>query len=85
MRTRQLSLSLDGEDDDVPVVYLACRLTNIGIEQRKLLDSWCTHVEQAITDASLHAEPPWAVAVHTPLAWSASMSASLVRLCEVLG
>jgi len=61
------------------------RLTNIGIEQRKLLDSWCTHVEQAITDASLHAEPPWAVAVHTPLAWSASMSASLVRLCEVLG
>jgi hypothetical protein len=71
MRTRQLSLALDGAADEIPVVYLACRLTNIGVEQRKQLDSWCTHIEQAVTDGATQSDQPWVVAVHSPFMWSA--------------
>lgn len=42
MRPRQMALALDGDgsDEPVPLVYLACRLTSITPDQRKLLDSW---------------------------------------------
>jgi hypothetical protein len=65
-------LPLDGEDDGpIPLVYLACRLTNISSDLRKLLDSWCTHVQEAITEAADESAKRWEVAVHAPIAWSA--------------
>jgi hypothetical protein len=73
MRSRQLAFSLDGEENGgpIPLVYLACRLTNLTAEQRQLLDSWCTHIEQAVTDAATDSDKPWNVSVHAPFAWSA--------------
>ena len=72
MRPRQMALALDGDDQrPIPLVYLACRLTNLSDDQRKLLDSWCTHVEQAVTDATGDSDKQWNVAVHIPFAWSA--------------
>lgn len=73
MRPRQMVLALDGDDQGpIPLVYLACRLTNLSDDQRKLLDSWCTHVEQAVTDATGDSDKQWDVAVHIPFAWSAT-------------
>jgi hypothetical protein len=72
MRPRQMALAFDGDDQrPIPLVYLACRLTNLSDDQRKLLDSWCTNVEQAVTDATRNSDTPWNVAVHVPCAWSA--------------
>lgn len=73
MRTRQLSLDLDGDGGDgpVPIVYLACRLTGLNNDQRKLLDSWCTHIEQVVTETAAESENKWDVAVHIPFTWSA--------------
>jgi hypothetical protein len=72
MRTRQLSLDLnDSDDGPVPIVYLACRLTGLNGDQRKLLDSWCTHVEQVVTETAAESENKWEVAVHVPFNWSA--------------
>ncbi|MGH9157989.1 MAG: hypothetical protein ACRD1K_19620 [Acidimicrobiales bacterium] len=33
--------------------------------------SWCTHVEQAVTEAAGESAKKWDVAVHVPFAWSA--------------
>lgn len=71
MRPRQMALALNGSEDPAPVVYLACRLTNLTDDQRKLLDSWCTHVEQAVTEAAGGSAKRWDVAIHAPFAWSA--------------
>lgn len=63
-----------GDDDDgqpIPLVYLACRLTGITEIQRKLLDGWCTIIEQAVTESTNESATSWNVAVHTPLSWSA--------------
>jgi hypothetical protein len=38
--------------------------------QRKLLDSWCTLIEQAVTDVAAGSANRWVVAVHIPFAWS---------------
>lgn len=52
MRSRQLALDLDDDSNEgpVPVVYLACRLTGLTADQRKLLDSRCAHIEQVVTE-----------------------------------
>lgn len=73
MRTRQLSLDLNGDGGEgrVPIVYLACRLTGLTTDQRKLLDSWCTHIEQVVTETAAESENKWDVAVHIPFTWSA--------------
>lgn len=72
MRPRQLTLDLgDNADRPGPRIYLACRLTNISAEQRELLDSWCTHIEQAIAESTQGSAEPWGVAVYTPFTWSA--------------
>lgn len=78
MRPRQMALALDGDgsDEPVPLVYLACRLTSITGEQRKLLDSWCTLIEQAVTDAAAGSANKWDIAIHIPFAWSAPWSDS---------
>lgn len=52
-------------------MYLACRLTNLTHDQHKLLDSWCTHVEQAVTEAAGDSTEKWDIAVHVPFVWSA--------------
>ncbi len=76
MRSRQLALDLNGEGSDgpVPAVYLACRLTGLNNDQRKLLDSWCTHIEQVVTETAAESENRWDVAVHIPFTWSAPWS-----------
>jgi hypothetical protein len=67
-----MALGLEGGGDGhVPLVYLACRLTHVTDDQRKLLDSWCTHVESAVTDAASGSSDRWEVGVHAPLMWSA--------------
>lgn len=72
MRPRQMTFVLEGSNDGpIPMVYLACRLTNINADQKKLLDSWCTIVEQAVTEAAIQSTKRWEVAVYTPFAWSA--------------
>lgn len=73
MRSRQLALDLngDGNDGPIPIVYLACRLTGLTNDQRKLLDSWCAHIEQVVTETAAESENKWDVAVHIPFAWSA--------------
>jgi hypothetical protein len=76
VRSRQLALDLNGDipDGPIPVVYLACRLTGLTSDQRKLLDSWCTHVEQVVTETAAESEDKWNVAVHIPFTWSAPWS-----------
>lgn len=76
MRSRQLALDVngDGNDGPIPIVYLACRLTGLTNDQRKLLDSWCTHIEQVITETAAESENKWDVAVHIPFTWSAPWS-----------
>ena len=65
-------ISFDGDDQPpIPQLYLACRLTNLTADQRMLLDSWCTHIEQAVTEAVDDSSTPWTVSVYTPFAWSA--------------
>ena len=72
VRPRQLTFDVDGSDAEPgPFVYLACRLTSLDAEHRKLLDSWCTHIQHAVTEAVDDSGDPWRVAVHTPLSWSA--------------
>ena len=67
-----MTLALDGEDEGpIPLVYLACRLTNITIDQRKLLDSWCTHIQEAVTEAADGSAKQWGIRVHIPFTWSA--------------
>ena len=77
MRPRQMTLALgDDEGEPIPMVYLACRLTGIDDQQRQLLDSWCTIIEQAVTDCVEGSANPWKVSIHTPLAWSAPWTLS---------
>lgn len=65
-----MALSLGGDDDaPIPQVYLACRLTHLTEDERQLLDSWCTHIEQAVTDASVDSASRWNVSVHAPITW----------------
>ena len=73
MRSRQLALDLngDGSEGPIPVVYLACRLTGLTNDQRKLLDSWCAHIEEVVTETAAESENKWDVAVHIPFTWSA--------------
>jgi hypothetical protein len=72
VRSRQISFEFEGETQSpVPLVYVACRLTNINPEQKKLLDSWCTHVEEAVTEAAEGSASRWDVRVHIPFTWSA--------------
>lgn len=73
MRSRQLALDLnrDRNEGPVPIVYLACRLTGLTTDQRKLLDSWCAHIEQVVTETAAESENKWDVAVHIPFTWSA--------------
>lgn len=72
MRPRQLMFDVEDKDAEPgPFVYVACRLTSLDAEHRKLLDSWCTHIQHSITDAADDSGDPWRVAVHTPLSWSA--------------
>ncbi len=72
MRPHQLTFEIDNPDaEPVPVIYLASRLTGVDGDHRKLLDGWCTLIEQAVTDATVDSGNPWRVAVHTPLVWSA--------------
>jgi hypothetical protein len=67
-----MALSLGGNDEaPIPQVYLACRLTHLTEDERQLLDSWCTHIEQAVTDASADSAARWNVSVHAPITWSA--------------
>jgi hypothetical protein len=76
VRSRQLALDINGDipDGPIPVVYLACRLTGLTGDQRKLLDSWCTHIEQVVTETAAESEDKWDVAVHIPFTWSAPWS-----------
>ena len=72
VRPRQLTFDVDDSDAEPgPFVYVACRLTSLDAEHRKLLDSWCTHIQHAVTEAVDDSGDPWRVAVHTPLSWSA--------------
>lgn len=67
-----MTMLFEGDDaEPIPQIYVACRLTNLADDQRTLLDSWLTHIEQAITDASADSESPWVVSVHIPFTWSA--------------
>ncbi|MEM9036383.1 MAG: hypothetical protein AAGD18_17420 [Actinomycetota bacterium] len=62
------------DEAPTPLIYLACRLTHLTHDQRQLLDSWCTHVEQAVAEACAQSESPWPISVHTPFTWSAPWS-----------
>jgi hypothetical protein len=67
-----MALGLEGDGgEQIPLVYLACRLTHITDDQRKLLDSWCTHIETAVTEAASASSHRWEIGVHAPLMWSA--------------
>jgi hypothetical protein len=65
-----MALPLDGEPKTGPVLYLACPLTSVDPTTRQLVDSWCTHITNTVSETAADSERPWRVAVHAPVVWS---------------
>lgn len=70
MRPVQMALPLGGEPEPGPVLYLACPLTSVEPTARKLVDSWCTHICNTVSETASDSERPWQVAVYAPVFWS---------------
>jgi len=72
MRSRQTELPFEGPSpvEGVPFLYLACPLTSVDPNERQLLDSWCAHIRNCITETCTGSEDSWELGVHVPFWWS---------------
>lgn len=70
MRSLQMALPLGDEPAPGPCLYLACPLTSVDGEAAKLIDAWCTHVINAVSETAAESAQRWQVAVHAPVLWS---------------
>ena len=70
MRPMQLALPMGDEPEPRPILYLACPLTSVDTATSKLVDSWCTHVINTVTETAADSGQPWEIGVHAPWLWS---------------
>ena len=70
MRPMQLALAMGDEPEPRPILYLACPLTSVDPPTSKLVDSWCTHIINTVTETAADSGQPWEIGVHAPWLWS---------------
>jgi len=70
VRSQQLALPMGDEPEARPILYLACPLTAVDPATRKLVDSWCTHICNTVTETAAESGDPWEIGVHAPWLWS---------------
>lgn len=71
MAEDQLTFAFEDQEDDIPLVYVASALSSLTEDDQRLVDAWCELIHRAIVETAGHADPPWSVRVHMPIAWSA--------------